>query len=73
MTRAILGARGFTLPRCGIQIVYPENSDVNSLGAINTCCAGAFTLFRVQIAGAISRTGVPVSPTADAKQKTPPL
>ena len=48
-------------------------NDVNSLGAITTCCAGAFTSFRVQIAYAISRTGVPISPTADAKQKTPPL
>jgi hypothetical protein len=29
-------------------------SDVNSLWAINTCCAGAFALLRVQIAFAIS-------------------
>jgi hypothetical protein len=32
-------------------------NDANSLGAVSTCCAGAFTLFRVQIAFAISRTG----------------
>ena len=45
--------------------------DDNSLGAVVTCCASAFAALRVQIACAISRTGVPVSPTTNTKQKNP--
>ena len=48
-------------------------NDVNSLGAIATCCAGAFASLRVQIAYAISRTGVPISPTTQMPNKKPRL